>query len=277
MCDCSKICYLEELLSPQFFLSPTETGPSGFFKKSPAKSRLFVYETCTSSLDVAWKLIWEGQMDEGDSVLCRNQTRGRGRMGRQWSSCDGNLLAAWKISCPQSRVFGKLLPLIMGFCFRQAFLNLGLSLMIKWPNDLIFENKKIGGILIEEKLDKLVAGIGINIAGCPHKSQMREQSPVDPGRIGPHLSDPDPVRLWAKLVSRAHFWYEDTLDSFSVIDFIREINFNLWLMGESVFVDTGRQTVQGTLLGVDHEGQLIIETSAGVVHMSEGSVSRCPC
>lgn len=276
MSDFNKIYYLEGLLPPQFQLSSGKPGLSGFFKNPPTMSRVFVYETCTSSLDMAWKLIQEKQMDTGDSVICYSQTRGRGRMGRQWSSCRGNLLAAWKIPCSRSRICSRLLPLIMGYCFRQAFLNLGLNLMIKWPNDLIFENKKVGGILIEEKQNKLVTGIGVNLAGSPGKSQMREQSPAEPGHIGQYLADTDPVKLWAKLVFRAHFWYQDILSDFSVIDFIREINSNIWLMGEDICVYSSGEIVHGILLGIDHEGQLVVESPSGTVHVSDGTISRCP-
>ncbi|MFO7726727.1 MAG: biotin--[acetyl-CoA-carboxylase] ligase [Desulfonatronovibrio sp.] len=274
MCDYNKIYYLEELLPLKFSGAPGKPGLSGFFEKSPDTSRVFVYDDCTSSLDMAWKLISEKQLNTGDSALCLSQTRGRGRMGRQWSTCRGNLMAAWRIPGPGSRICSNLLPLIMGYCFRQAFLNLGLSLLIKWPNDLIFDNKKVGGILIEEKHDKLVAGIGINLAGSPRKSQMREQSPAQPGHIGPYLPDTDPVRLWAKLVSRAHFWYQDILNDFSVIDFMREINSNIWLLGENVRVHSSGEIVHGILMGIDHEGHLVIEGPSETVHVSDGTVSR---
>ncbi len=265
------IYYLKELLPQKFSLDIARHGKCTLFGNECGLFRVYVYDCCSSSLDKAWELIREKRMNPGDSVLCFSQTKGRGRMGREWVSCRGNILAAWMIPYPEPAPCNNLLPLIMGLTLKRAMLNLGITLSIKWPNDLIYKNKKAGGILIEEKNNQLVAGIGLNLV-LPEKNRMRESSSTAPGHLADHFVDTSPAEVWAKLVYLAHFWYVDILCKFSLIDFIREINSNLWLMGENISIESGPELIEGILTGIGEKGEIIVEQPTGVVRISSGSI-----
>ncbi len=272
--DKIKTHHLKEILPPGFIPSTDKSGFSRLFGREPGQFLIHVYERCTSSLDKAWELISENKINPGDSVICLAQSRGRGRMGREWVSTKGSILAAWMIPRPETATCDNLLPLIVGLTIKRAMLSLGVSLSIKWPNDLIYEHKKVGGILIEEKDGKLVAGIGLNLVSCPERHMMRENSPVQPGSLGDHFGKVGPEVLWAKLVCLAHLWYEEILCNFSLIDFIREINSNLWLMGENILAESGDRIIRGVLTGISEKGEIIVEHSLGTANLISANIRK---
>jgi BirA family biotin operon repressor/biotin-[acetyl-CoA-carboxylase] ligase len=100
-------------------------------------------------------------------IIAGRQLSGKGRSGRIWESLShGNLYVSFVL--PPIDV-NKLLPLniVTGFAVADS-LNDILNVKLKWPNDLVIKNKKLGGILLEtkftgNKLEKIVVGIGINV------------------------------------------------------------------------------------------------------------------
>ena len=216
----------------------------------------------------------KNSMTTGDSVLCRCQTRGRGRMGRKWQSLTGNLFAAWMIPPPKSRACSSILSLIVGLIFTRVLQGLGIQVYIKWPNDLIYHDKKVGGILIEEKGSQIVAGIGLNLISCPERNEVHECSLTEPGHLKAFFADWPIDELWAKLVYQAHILYEDILCNFSFIDFIPEINSNLWLIGEKVCIESGGYLHEGILEGIGNKGEIILGRPSGIVRLAGGSIRQ---
>ena len=269
-----KTHYLKDLLSPEIVLFSGTRNPWALFGREPGLLSLTVFESCSSSLDMAWELIRKNRMNTGDSVLCLRQTRGRGRMGREWLSAEGNIMAAWMIPYPESGPCNSLLSLIMGLTLRRAMLNLGLSLSIKWPNDLVYENRKVGGVLIEEKNNKLLVGIGLNLVFCPDINTMRESCFTAPGHLGDYFTGINPAQFWGNLVYLANFWYEDILCNFSLIDFIREINSNLWLMGENICIESNGRIIEGVLTGIGDKGEILVKHSRGIARVNSGSIIK---
>ncbi len=131
--------------------------------------RLTVLETTTSTNDVCKDLARRGAPD-GAAVIARHQTAGRGRRGRSFQSPAGlglYLSILWRPHCAPEQ----LLPLtsLVAVAAAQAVEQVGgVTVGIKWPNDLILQGKKLAGILTESALtadgrvDYVVAGIGIN-------------------------------------------------------------------------------------------------------------------
>jgi BirA family biotin operon repressor/biotin-[acetyl-CoA-carboxylase] ligase len=135
--------------------------------------RLVQLESCGSTNDEAWKL-----MPETALVTTRRQTKGRGRQGRSWQDGSGNIMASLALAPPRS--LGAQLswvPLAAGVACLEAILpaagTSALSgLRLKWPNDIMWGEAKMGGILCEtrfagEGLAGLVVGLGLNVAAAP--------------------------------------------------------------------------------------------------------------
>ncbi|WP_051617146.1 biotin--[acetyl-CoA-carboxylase] ligase [Desulfonatronovibrio hydrogenovorans] len=267
---------LSDLVKFPEFSSFRKNGVQSRSKYGADQPKIMVQDWCTSSMDMAWELVKMEMISPGDSVLCLRQTKGRGRMRREWVSPAGNIYGALMLPRPQVPEMDRILSLIVGYALRQALLGLGVALSIKWPNDLILDDKKVGGILLEEKKQDIVAGIGLNLRNCPENISSTGEYPVMPGHLGMGPDGPDPLEFWAQLIHLALFWYEDILCDFSLIDFIREINSNLWLTGEKVRIFSGDDYFDGVLMGVGDMGEALVDCSGRVERVTSGTIRKHP-
>ncbi|MCA0446784.1 MAG: biotin--[acetyl-CoA-carboxylase] ligase [Bacteroidetes bacterium] len=106
--------------------------------------------------------------NSGTVILAETQTAGRGRLGRKWADEKGsNLLFSigWKVQTGSVSI--PLTPLITALAIRDAVQPLTTDMKIKWPNDLLLDGKKSGGILVEARTTgdqmNLIIGVGLNI------------------------------------------------------------------------------------------------------------------
>lgn len=109
------------------------------------------------------------------AIAAEKQSKGRGRFSRSWESPEGNLYISFGFKLEPSH-FEKLtlLPIYTGILVADWIKSLlSLRVTLKWPNDILFGGRKIGGILCESsmkdgKIDEVILGIGININSFPH-------------------------------------------------------------------------------------------------------------
>ena len=126
------------------------------------------YNRLNSTNEEAWELINEGSQ-HGSIVITDNQIKGKGRQNNNWSMVAGKGLAFTLIldkKYPSS--FSSFCSLAAGISVAESLKKRGIKSTLKWPNDIYFSDKKIGGILCESKIknnaiDKIVIGIGINV------------------------------------------------------------------------------------------------------------------
>lgn len=131
---------------------------------------LFYHESIDSTQLEAWRLIESDVVPNGSLVIADIQTGGIGTHGRKWYTDENGNVAFSIVLYPNCNV-DKLsnVTLDIAQIIVKAFDNLyGIRLNIKYPNDIVFNNKKLGGILTETKLcgenvKNLVIGIGINL------------------------------------------------------------------------------------------------------------------
>lgn len=108
----------------------------------------------------------------GSVIVARTQESGRGRYGRVWKSVDGNLYLS--VVLPDYQEKSPLLSFLVGVALAQAFASFNVRL--KWPNDVLLNKQKLAGILLENQGDKIIAGIGVNVADCPNLDDMPYQA-----------------------------------------------------------------------------------------------------
>lgn len=134
--------------------------------------KLYYLPTCHSTNDTASAMLSTGQAREGYTIYTFEQTAGRGQRGNRWESAPGQNLTFSSIAAPTylhaSRQFSLNMAISLGMAdYLQPLLGEGFR--IKWPNDLYFRGRKLGGILIENFLrgDGHIAhsiiGVGINV------------------------------------------------------------------------------------------------------------------
>ena len=139
--------------------------------------RLLYLPVVDSTNVLAMQLVHQ-RLDEGVVVLTDSQTAGKGRQGRQWVDVSGcNVLASTLL---RPLFPPHLLLMISSLAVVDAIAETcGVSTTIKWPNDILVENRKVAGILIETSHDQTgrtvaILGIGINVNG--HIQELAEQS-----------------------------------------------------------------------------------------------------
>ncbi|BCM93923.1 bifunctional ligase/repressor BirA [Abditibacteriota bacterium] len=201
---------------------------------------------------------------DGALIVADSQTQGRGRLGRHWTSPpDVGLYFSLVLRDLAPEVKARL-SLVVGLAVAQAVEECAeISVQIKWPNDVLTRDRKIGGILCEATPDRVVAGVGLNL------NQREEQLPERP--IFPASSlllqtgrsfDRDAV-LNALLAS-----LELGLES---ADWpTQRAHIEARLYGRGDLVHAGNAT--GLLQGIGDDGALLVRTADGVVEVRSGEV-----
>jgi BirA family biotin operon repressor/biotin-[acetyl-CoA-carboxylase] ligase len=107
-------------------------------------------------------------------IIAREQTAGRGRRGRAWTSPPGNLYASALLIDPSPTAIAAQVGFVAGVALRSALEDFGASddLKLKWPNDLVWRNAKLAGLLVEgvalfDGRLACIVGIGVNCASAP--------------------------------------------------------------------------------------------------------------
>jgi BirA family biotin operon repressor/biotin-[acetyl-CoA-carboxylase] ligase len=106
---------------------------------------------------------------EGDWLVALDQQAGRGRQGRTWLSVPGNFTGTTIVQLRSGDPAAQTLSLAAGLALIEA-VDLAAPdqpLLLKWPNDLMLDGKKLAGILLERSGDRIAVGFGVNLAGAP--------------------------------------------------------------------------------------------------------------
>ena len=202
-------------------------------------------------------------------ILARRQTRGRGRLGRAWhSEANGNLYASFAFRPALAPAGMPTFTLWMGVSVCELIANFcAVSPGIKWPNDLLFDGRKAGGMLTEARMDAdqirdLVFGLGLNVnspaGGWPDDLAERAVS------LAEHTRQPlDVNRFTAALIGRVLQAYERFVNGS-----YHKIFADLWnrydaLRGRPVAVLTGPHRITGIAMGIDDEGSFVVRTDKG--------------
>jgi BirA family biotin operon repressor/biotin-[acetyl-CoA-carboxylase] ligase len=126
---------------------------------------LLSFDKIPSTQTMAAQMIAGGGAEDKTIIMAAAQSAGRGRgTNRKWVSHHGNLYASF-IYKPGKR--SPALSYAFAVAAAETLLSFGVPVQIKWPNDLLADGKKIGGMLLEYCRDFLIVGIGINIKSNP--------------------------------------------------------------------------------------------------------------
>lgn len=127
------------------------------------------YQRIGSTNEEAWELINTGEADHGTMVITDNQFSGKGRDNNDWYMSPSKSLAMSIIIKDEITIEQALLvPLAAGLAVAKTLKNRSFKPQLKWPNDILLNSKKCGGILCESRVQKnkiteMVIGIGLNV------------------------------------------------------------------------------------------------------------------
>ena len=209
-----------------------------------------------------------------------HQTAGRGRHGRRWFSSAGNALLfslAVPMAAAESRIAAATLACGVGAA--EALRAVGAAVLLKWPNDLLLDGRKLGGVLCELAVDALgrrtlVIGVGVNLrleAGTRDSigqpaAALEETSAAGVTREG----------LIAAMAMAIHA----ALQLYEARGFLplQPRFMSLFAHRDAVvdLLELGVRAASGRALGVDGDGRLLLQTDQGLRVCSSGEVSLRP-
>lgn len=126
----------------------------------------FVAETGSTNADL---LALGRDAREGDWLVARRQTAGKGRAGRRWEDGAGNFMGSTVVALRPGDPLPHTLALVTGLAAAEAVAAVpgAPQVMLKWPNDLLVAGAKLAGILLERASNIVVIGVGVNLLRAP--------------------------------------------------------------------------------------------------------------
>ncbi|MCV6620435.1 MAG: bifunctional biotin--[acetyl-CoA-carboxylase] ligase/biotin operon repressor BirA [Cellvibrionaceae bacterium] len=216
------------------------------------------------------------QGSHGHVCMAEQQLAGRGRRGRAWVSPFAKniyLSVSWTFQGGAQSLEG--LSLAVGVAVAEAIGSLGVEgVQLKWPNDVLHNGRKLGGILLEMSGDvsgecKLVLGIGLNVKMPDAGSRDIDQAWVDLSQLGMkasrnHLAAAILDRLMPMLASYDKGGFLNYKDRWQSLDAF---------FGKEVYVSSAQQRTEGVANGVADSGALRLLVDGAVQEFSGGEVS----
>ncbi len=194
---------------------------------------------------------------EGLVLVAEQQTGGRGRLDRQWESPPRAGLTFSVLLRPSLEAAQlSLLPLIAGLATVEAVLAVGkVEAMLKWPNDILVDGGKLGGLLVELVGGAAVIGIGLNVSTRP------EELPVETATslllVGGVTDRESLLKEVLRALARRYGAWRWSGDPASVLPAYRE---RCETIGADVEIDLpGGDMLRGTAVDVDEMGRLVVE------------------
>lgn len=230
------------------------------------------FKTLSSTNVYARKLVDDG-VAEGTVVVADVQHRGRGRKDRTWFSPEDGLWFSVILSpgIPPQR--GMMLTMVASVSVVQAMRDVtGLSPVIKWPNDVLIDGKKVCGVLTEldaemDRINYSIVGIGVNVNNRLDEG-LYEKATTLLEEFGSKVSR---VQLLRCILKRFDENYLRLMEG--DYGFIRDKWVSMSnIVDRKVLVRDDDKTIQGIVSGVDEDGCLILKTDSGTQRIFSGDV-----
>ncbi len=238
--------------------------------------RIHYQEKVSSTMDVALELGMQG-LPEGTLVLTETQDKGRGRLGRSWSSPKYkgiylSLILRPKISPLQSPI----LTILCAVSLCEAIKEITqIDAQIKWPNDILIHNKKVAGILTElnaemDQVRFLVIGIGMNVNSdkkdlLSGATSLKEEKNETINRI-------EMLQEILRKIEANYLLFQEN-GKVQIIEKWREYNLTL---GKRVKIISHHEHLEGQAIDIDQDGALLLRKDSGVVQkVTSGDVVHC--
>ncbi len=232
-------------------------------------TRTIYYAPVLGSTNARAKELAKRGEAEGALVITERQTRGRGRLGRQWHSPQGvNLLFSvlFRPAFSLDRVFS--LTMLVAASLVDAIREMsGLNTLIKWPNDIYCNGKKMAGILTEfsgggRAIEYAVVGIGLNVNwDLRNEPELQHSATSLMNEVGYPVSR---IALLSCILEALERDYRLLLRGED--GFIRDRwKRHTMVIGKDVLIDPQGEKKRATVTGIDRNGALLVEEEGGKV------------
>jgi BirA family biotin operon repressor/biotin-[acetyl-CoA-carboxylase] ligase len=235
---------------------------------TPFGKQIHHFFTIGSTNDVALQLGHSGEPN-GTVVLAEQQTAGRGRVGRAWHSEKSNgIYMSVLLRPPITPVEAPLITLVAGLAAREAVAEqTGTAPDLRWPNDLLLNGKKFGGILTEmhaepDRVRFVVVGIGINVNHETMPAELRSTATslrIETGRAHSR------TELVVRFLHRLDAYYGQFIRQGAEPILRRFAEASSYCEGKRVRVATTKETFLAVTAGLEPSGILRVRRENGTV------------
>ncbi|QFT60264.1 Bifunctional ligase/repressor BirA [Sulfitobacter sp. THAF37] len=207
-------------------------------------------------------------------ILALEQTAARGRRGRPWSTPRGNFAGTLILPCKEPPAQAALRSFVSSLALFRAFAEVTGqpdAFALKWPNDVLLNDGKVAGILLESSGGHLLIGIGVNLAHAPGAAEV-EPGAVTPVSLAGELDLDVAPEVFLDVLAREYAALETQFTTYG-FEPIRVA----WMAqaarrGEMIRARTTRDETRGTFEDVDRHGNLILRTETGRVPIAAADV-----
>ncbi len=227
------------------------------------------FEELESTNSYAFDLMSSGKICDREVILANSQSEGRGRQRRKWHSPNGNLYFSLLLQTPIPVEKISQISFVTIVALRSAMEKIffpqrkEFSIKNKWPNDLIINDRKVAGILVESKVsqnisDFIVVGVGLNLESSPDDAMFPAGSLKD---FEVTMSRQNIVRNFLDEFDK---FYQNWL-SFGFAGIRNSWLSGAYRLGQEITVNQAN-SMKGVFVGVDEAGNLLLERN-GVVEV----------
>jgi len=253
------------MINGNIYLMPEEQITSdSISNKLPTRfvgRRSLCFNAVTSTMDIARQEALK-QAPEGTAIFAEVQTKGRGRLKREWLTPQGNIAVSIILYPPKSYLNS--LIMLSSLSVKQTIEAVtGLKCQLKWPNDILIGGRKVAGILIEtkilqDKVDYVVIGIGINVNLILAKHpEIQKIATCLMDEVGAPVSR---LALLHQLFFEMEILYTSSLKGASLYPQWRD---NLVTLGKPVRARNGDEVFEGVAESVKEDGSLMLRQAGG--------------
>jgi BirA family biotin operon repressor/biotin-[acetyl-CoA-carboxylase] ligase len=221
-------------------------------------ARVLRFPVVGSTMDLLHELAARGA-EGGTVVVAGEQTAGRGSRGRTWRSPPGGLWLS-VLYRPRTAAGVELFSLRVGLAIAKAVEALapGLRIAVKWPNDLVLNDRKLGGVLCEarwqgEVLGWIVAGVGLNVTNA-----IPPELAATAIRLADRVPGIDPDALEPEVTARLRT-LDASGDRLEAAE-LAALQDRDWLRGRRL-----QAPIAGEVEGIAEDGALLVRNGAGVI------------
>lgn len=242
----------------------------------PKGIRVEAYDQVDSTNEVCKKIAKTGN-HHGTLVVAEQQTGGKGRRGRAWESPHGT--GIWMSLLIQDEIKperASMLTLVAAMAIRKGILEAtGLDCEIKWPNDIVYQGRKVCGILTEMSAEEgfvhyIVIGIGINCNTESFSEELKDKATSILLSTGEKANRGQVIKASMEAFLEYYEIYKKTQDMSGLME---EYNSYLANRGKPVMVLLPGESYQGIGIGLAEDGALLVQTETGTQTIYSGEVS----
>ena len=229
-------------------------------------NEILVFKEVDSTNTVA-EFLAETGIGEGTVVISETQTKGKGRYGRKWESPKGGIWLSIILKPDISPSKASFITLATGVAVAKTLKSMGADVGIKWPNDILINNKKVSGILTEastsfNKVDYVIVGIGIdnnfNIDILP--KELQNKSTTLKNELKTNITNTELILKFLNEFEKVYeLFKEEKFDD--ILYYWRKMSATI---GRQVEIKQSHEkTLKGYAVGINKEGALILEEDDG--------------